>query len=56
MVLRIGIGYEQEEPGLFIYDDETGRIVLSSDVPNEELLKKIRNSAVQFVEAEAGPT
>lgn len=35
MALRIGIGYEQEEPGLYVYDDQTGLVMLSSDVPND---------------------
>jgi hypothetical protein len=50
MALRIGFGYEQPEPGdpgLYIYDDVTLRIVASSDTsPSDEEVRRIRDSRI----------
>ena len=40
MSLRIGFGYEQQTPGLYIYDDVKGDIVASEyDEPSYEECK-----------------
>lgn len=37
MKLKIGFGYEQSNPGLYLYDVETGLVVASEDVePSQE--------------------
>jgi hypothetical protein len=47
MALRIGFGYEQQRPGLYIYDDVTGGIIASEyDEPPQELMRQLTNALV----------
>lgn len=40
MKIKIGFGYEQEIPGLYLWDAETGLVLVSDDVePSEEIEK-----------------
>ena len=47
MALRIGFGYEQQRPGLFIYDDTTGSIVASEyDEPSHAVCEQLTDALV----------
>ena len=43
MNLQYGHGYEQDEPGWYIYDKDTGLVIASTEyLPEPEQLKKIK--------------
>ena len=47
MSIRIGFGYEQQTPGLYIYDDVKGDIVASEyDEPSYEECKRLCDALV----------
>jgi len=47
MALRIGFGYEQQLPGLYIYDDATGSIVASEyDEPSHDVCVQLTDALV----------
>lgn len=41
----IGFGYEQSDPGIYLYDPDTGGVLLSEDVVDEGLMKLLRGGA-----------
>ena len=47
MAYRIGFGYEQQWPGIYIYDDEDGKVIASEDVmPNEDFMHLWNDSSL----------
>ena len=46
MKIKIGFGYEQATPGLYLYDTETGLVVASYDVEPSEEIEKILRSVI----------
>lgn len=47
MALRIRFGYEQQRPGLYIYDDVTGSIVASEyDEPPQDVYRQLTDALV----------
>lgn len=47
MSLRIGFGYEQQRPGLYIYDDTTGAVIASEyDEPSPAEVDRLNGAKV----------